>query len=140
MTSKNPDRAVARELRKIKRAHPDLNDHPDAVAAMGRLARLRCRFSELSALVEADGGANPQNVALVAECRQLSRAAGSIERELRGWWTMHPATSGTFGLLNLAREQLLARAKQAEPIRVEAGDHQPFRAAALLRRHQDDAE
>lgn len=142
MTSKQttPDRAVRAELKRIKAAHPDLIAHADAVASMERLAGLRSRFRELSRIIEAAGGASDANLNLVGECRQLSRAAGTIERDLRMWLTLHPTHPlDAFALLGEARRQLIARADAAKVIQAEpAPERQPFSAAALIRQERDD--
>ena len=97
---------MARELKRIKAAHPGLLDKPDAVAQMRRLAAIRCRFEEVTTLIEAAGGANPDNLDLVAESRQLHRAAASIEKELKGWWVV-PIGADTFALMAQLRRQHL---------------------------------
>lgn len=141
MTAKTrtPERAVRLELRKIKAAHPDLIAHSDAVAAMERLARLRCRFAELSAIIERAGGASDENLSVVGECRQLSRAAGTIERDLRMWLTLHPAqTFDSFALLGEARRRLISRAAAAESIPGESEPVQePFSPGRLIRHARD---
>ena len=86
--------AVRAELKRIKAAHSGLLDRPDAVAQMRRLAAIRCRFEEVTALIEGAGGANAENLDLVAESRQLHRAAASIEKELKGWWVVPMGPGG----------------------------------------------
>lgn len=103
-TRKRLDPAVARELKHIKAAHPALRDRPEALPLMQRLASLRCRFKEVTTLIEVAGGANPDNLDLVAESRQLHRAAAAAEKELRSWWTA-PAGADVFALMAELRRQ-----------------------------------
>lgn len=139
MTANVSDKRVRSELRRIKAAHQDLLEQPDAIAQMSRLARLRCRFQELSALIEADGGANAENVSLVSECRQLSRAAGAIEQSLRTWAQFQPsAQQDAMLLMNEARKAILARAAAKRQAAIEGQaapvpERRPPPIAALLR-------
>jgi hypothetical protein len=73
---------------------------------MRRLAAIRCRFEEVTTLIEAAGGANPENLDLVAESRQLHRAAASIEKELKGWWVV-PMGTDAFAVMAALRRQHL---------------------------------
>lgn len=124
-------REVARELRKIRAAHPELAKVPDAAAAMARLAAIRCRFKELTALIEAAGGAGPDNLDLLVESRQCSRAASAIERDLRGWWSA-PAAVDPFRLMVEARRQLLGLPARSDDV-IDGAIEQPAEHIRLPR-------
>ena len=136
---------VRAELRRIRQAFPQLLDDAAAGNVMLRLARQRCRHAELSVIVEADGGASEKNLELVAEARQCSRSASSLEQQLRSWWIGRtPPQSDALHLMGLARKAILARAAagaiEHEPEPESNPTKQPFSAVALLRdlREQDE--
>lgn len=141
--TKATDPAIARELRAIRRQHPDLAD-TDAPRVMERLAAVRVRFRQLNAIISADGGANAANVELVAETRQLSRAASALEQQLakprfdadRPPDAIAEMAAIRRALVAKAKERELAKAITVEPVPAE----RPFSAAALLRQQRDDRD
>lgn len=131
--AKNPtDPAVSRELKRIKAAHPGLLDKPDAVAQMRRLAAIRCRFEEVTERIESAGGANADNLDLVAESRQLHRAAGAAEKELRSWWTA-PTGADVFGLMAELRRQALGLPALGDGALIDGAVEQPAERVLLPR-------
>lgn len=133
-----PDKQVAKELRRIRKQFPRLTDEPAAAAPMTRLASLRVRYAELTRLINEQGGASAETLPLVAESRQVARACGVIERELKGWLEFHPSASDAFALMAEARRRLISRAAAAESIPGESEPVQePFSPGRLIRDARD---
>ena len=103
---KRLDPAVARELKRVKVAHPHLADDADAQRQMERLASMRVLFYELDSEVRRLGGAAQADMEQLAELRQLSRACSALEAQLKKWFMAAPGAD-VFGLMAMLRREAL---------------------------------
>lgn len=139
MKSKS-DPAIAAELRRIRREHPEAVGRPDAQRVMERLASLWQKYRQLDEVIKRAGGPSEETKELVAELRQLSRACSALETQL-GKPVFEPAGPyDALAQMALDRRMLLERARaraaerkaievQATPVPAEP----PFSVAALLK-------
>lgn len=145
MSAKLTDPAIAAELRRIRREHPEAIGRPDAHRVMARLASLWEKYRQLDAVIKQAGGPSEETKELVAELRQLSKACSALELQLAkpNFETDRPQDALVW--MAATRKALIERARarqalegQATPVPEPA--EQPLSGSALLRRLRDDRD
>ena len=84
MTRTSAERAVARELRRLKAVHRERLGQLSAAAQVERLASLTVRFNELDAAIRAAGGVSERTAPMVGELTKLADSILELEAYLRG--------------------------------------------------------
>lgn len=105
-TPRHADPEITKELRALRKAHPELARDTDATKQMERLASMRVKFKQLDAAIQAAGGAATADVEQLSELRQLSKACSALETQLRRWFAP-PSGVDAFALMASVRRQLL---------------------------------
>jgi hypothetical protein len=136
----DPD--IAKELRVIRRRHPDLAGDTDALRQMEQLASLTVKFRQLDTAIRAAGGAHEATAAMTAELRQLSRACSSLKAQLdRPRFESAPRVDAVLQMA-IDRRRLIERAKaralEGESVPVPEPAERPFSVAGLLRQQRKD--